>query len=89
MSYYGVWHFLPARIEQDRGDVARLRRQWQERQGPRKTLTFVAGLHCDGITAPRILDGPINAETFLACVVQFLVPTLRPGDIAVMGLLRT
>ena len=49
--------------------------------GQRKTLTFVAGLRCDGITAPCILDGPINAESFLAWVVQFLVPTLRPGDI--------
>jgi transposase len=109
--------------EQDRPDVARRRRQWQERQGKvcasrlifidetwaktnmtrlhgrcargqrlvakvphgqRKTLTFVAGLRCDGITAPCILDGPINAESFLAWVVQFLVPTLRPGDIVVM-----
>jgi transposase len=50
----------------------------------RKTLTFVAGLRCDGITAPCILDGPINAESFLAWVVQFLVPILRPGDIVVM-----
>jgi transposase len=54
------------------------------RHGQRKTLTFVAGLRCDGITAPCILDGPINAESFLAWVVQFLVPTLRPGDIVVM-----
>jgi transposase len=52
--------------------------------GKRKTLTFVAGLRCDGITAPCILDGPINAESFLAWVVQFLIPTLRPGDIVVM-----
>ena len=52
--------------------------------GQRKTLTFVAGLRCDGITAPCILDGPINTETFLAWVVQFLVPVLRPGDIVVM-----
>jgi transposase len=37
-----------------------------------------------GITAPCILDGPINAESFLAWVEQFLVPTLRPGDIVVM-----
>lgn len=52
--------------------------------GRRRTLTFMAGLRCDGITAPCILDGPINAESFLAWVVQFLVPTLRPGDIVVM-----
>jgi transposase len=52
--------------------------------GTRKTLTFVAGLRCDGIAAPCILDGPINAESFLAWVEQFLVPTLRPGDIVMM-----
>ena len=52
--------------------------------GRRRTLTFVAGLRCDGMTARCLLDGPINAESFLAWVAQFLVPTLRPGDIAVM-----
>ena len=52
--------------------------------GRRKTLTFVAALRYDGITAPCLLDGPIDAECFLAWVEQFLVPTLRPGDIVVM-----
>ena len=42
--------------------------------GHRKTLTFVAGLRCDGIIAPCALDGPIDAESFLAWVVQFLPP---------------
>ena len=49
-----------------------------------KTLTFVAGLRCDGIIAPCVLDRPINAVSFLAWVVQFLVPTLRRGDVVVM-----
>ena len=49
-----------------------------------KTLTFVAGLRCDGIVAPCVFDRPINAASFLAWVVQFLVPTLRPGDIVIM-----
>ena len=31
-----------------------------------------------------MLDGPINARSFLAYVTQFLVPTLRPGDIVVI-----
>jgi transposase len=47
-------------------------------------MTFVAALRCGGITAPCVFDGPINAQSFLAYVVQFLVPTLRPGDIVVM-----
>jgi hypothetical protein len=53
-------------------------------RGQRKTRTFVAGLRCDGITAPCILDGPINAECFLAWAVQFLVQILRVSDIMVM-----
>jgi len=52
--------------------------------GRRQTLTFVAGLRCDGIVAPCLLDGPIDADSFIAWVEQFLVPTLRSGDIVVM-----
>ena len=52
--------------------------------GHRKTLTFVAALRCDGITAPCLLNQPINAVSFRTYVEQFLVPTLRPGDIVVM-----
>lgn len=49
-----------------------------------KTLTFVAGLRCDGVIAPCVFDQPINAISFLAWVTEFLVPTLRRGDIVVM-----
>jgi transposase len=52
--------------------------------GHRKTLTFVAALRCDGIGAPCLLDQPINAISFRTYVEQFLVPTLRPGDVVVM-----
>jgi transposase len=52
--------------------------------GHRKTLTFVAALRCDGICAPCLLDQPINAVSFRAYIEQFLVPTLRPGDVVVM-----
>lgn len=49
-----------------------------------ETTTFVAALRHDGLTAPMVLDGPINGEWFLAYVEQVLVPTLRPGDIVAM-----
>ena len=49
-----------------------------------KTLTFLAALRHDGITAPFVLDGPINGDWFLAYVEQVLVPTLKPGDVMVM-----
>ena len=48
------------------------------------TMTFIAGLRTDGVVAPCVFDGPINGTLFLAWVVQFLVPTLRPGDIVVL-----
>lgn len=49
-----------------------------------KTSTFVAALRWDGITAPAVLDGPINGRSFTAYVEQMLVPTLRKGDIVVL-----
>jgi transposase len=49
-----------------------------------QTMTFLAALRHDGITAPLVLDGPINGESFKAYVEQILVPTLRPGDIVIM-----
>jgi transposase len=48
------------------------------------TMTFIAGLRRNGIVAPCVIDGPINGRLFLAWVEQFLVPTLRPGDIVVL-----
>src|SRR5271166_7701 len=49
-----------------------------------KITTFTAGLRIDGLTAPMVLDGPMNGECFKAYVNQVLVPTLKPGDIVVM-----
>jgi transposase len=49
-----------------------------------QTTTFVAGLRRDQLTAPLVADGPMDGEMFLAWVEQFLCPTLRPGDIAIL-----
>jgi hypothetical protein len=49
-----------------------------------KTSTFVAALRCDGIKAPCVIDDAMNNELFRAHVKQFLVPTLKTGDIGVM-----
>jgi transposase len=49
-----------------------------------RTLTFLAALRCDRITAPCVIDGPINGTSFRAYIEQFLVPTLSPGDVVVM-----
>jgi transposase len=49
-----------------------------------KTTTLVAALRLTGLTAPLVVDGPINGDTFLAYVQQVLAPTLRPGDTVIM-----
>lgn len=48
------------------------------------TTTFIAGLRHDSISAPCVIDGPMDGETFRAYVGQFLAPTLKPGQIVVM-----
>ena len=49
-----------------------------------KTTTFVAALRKDAITAPFVIDKPMNGTIFRAYVEQCLAPTLRPGDIVIM-----
>jgi transposase len=49
-----------------------------------ETTTFTGALRLQGLTAPMLLDGPMNAAAFLAYIEQVLVPTLNAGDIVVM-----
>jgi transposase len=49
-----------------------------------KTITFVAALRHDKMTAPMVVEGPMTGEMFLAYVEQCLVPTLRRNDMVVM-----
>lgn len=49
-----------------------------------KTTTFTAGLRCNDLIAPFVLDGPMDGLAFMAYVEQVLAPELRPGDIVVM-----
>ncbi len=48
-----------------------------------QTTTFIAGLRVGEISAPMVLDGPMDGEAFLAYVRTFLCPTLTPGDIVI------
>ena len=48
------------------------------------SLTVVAGLSLQGIVAPMMLDGAMNARAFEAYVEQALVPVLRKGDLVIM-----
>lgn len=47
-------------------------------------MTFLAALRCDRIDAPCVVDGPINGLSFGLYVEQFLLPTLKPGDVVIM-----
>src|SRR3954464_10719298 len=56
-------------------------------QRPARALAHhhvLCGLRTTGLVAPLVLDGAMNGPAFLAYTQQFLVPTLRPGDIVVL-----
>ena len=49
-----------------------------------KTQTFVAGLRCDALIAPFVIDAPMDRLIFETYVETQLAPTLKPGDIVVL-----
>ena len=52
--------------------------------GQWKTTTFTGALRLSGMTAPTVLDGPMNGAAFQAYVAQVLVPALFPSHVVVM-----
>jgi len=56
--------------------------------GAWRTLTFIAALRHDRVTAPLLLEGAMNGQIFRAYVEQVLAPTLRPGDVVIMDNVR-
>lgn len=49
-----------------------------------KTQTFIAGLRCDGLTAPFVIDAPMNRRIFETYVETQLAPTLAKGDVVIL-----
>ena len=49
-----------------------------------RTQTFIAGLRCDGLTAPWLIDRPMNRAIFETWVETQLAPTLEPGDVVIL-----
>jgi transposase len=45
-----------------------------------QTQTFIAGLRCDGLTAPWVIQGAINRERFELYIETQLAPTLKRGQ---------
>jgi len=52
--------------------------------GEWRTITFVAALRHNKMTAPMVIEGAMSGEIFLAYVEQCLVPTLHRNDVVVM-----
>jgi len=52
--------------------------------GSWQTITFVAALRHNKMTAPLVVEGAMSGEMFLAYVEQCLIPTLKRNDIVVM-----
>ena len=53
-----------------------------------QTVTFVAALRHNAMTAPCVVNGAMNGETFLAYVEQCLAPTLKRNDTVMMDHLK-
>jgi len=49
-----------------------------------KTQTFIAGLRCHGLTAPWVIDRPMNKQLFDIYVETQLAPTLNSGDVVIL-----
>jgi transposase len=48
------------------------------------TQTFIAALRHDGLTAPWVIDRPMNRQIFEAYVETQLAPTLKKGDMVIL-----
>ena len=53
------------------------------------TQTFIAGLRCDSLVAPWIVNGAMDGEAFAAYIETQLAPTLQPGDVVILDNLNT
>ena len=53
-----------------------------------RTTTMISSVRLNGDTACMPIEGATNTEVFQAYLREILVPTLKPGDIARLGLSR-
>src|SRR5262245_57690947 len=54
-----------------------------------QTSTFIAALRCDGMAAPFLIEGAVNAEVFTAYLRHVLCPELKKNDIVILDNLST
>jgi transposase len=48
-----------------------------------QTATFIAALRHDRLSAPWVVDGPMDGDLFLTYVTQVLGPELQEGDMVI------
>ena len=48
------------------------------------TQTFIAGLRCDELVAPWVLNGPMNRAAFDTYIETQLAPVLQQGDVVIL-----
>ncbi len=56
----------------------------QQRRNYGKNITLLAGLRLEGMCAPFVVEGAVDAAVFETYVTHVLWPTLRRGDIVVL-----
>ena len=54
-----------------------------------QSSTFIAALRHEGLAAPFLVEGPVDAEVFTAYLEQVLCPQLREGDTLILDNLST
>lgn len=47
-------------------------------------ISTIGALTTKGLITGLLVEGTLNGEMFLAFIIQFLVPLIRPGDIVFM-----
>lgn len=68
-----------------RGRCLKGKRLWAKAPfGHWKTETFIAGLRSRGLTAPFVVDRPMNRRIFDLWVETQLAPTLSGGDVVIL-----
>lgn len=53
------------------------------------TQTFIAGLRCDGLVAPWVVNGAMDGAAFDTYVETQLAPSLNKGDVVILDNLNT
>jgi hypothetical protein len=81
-------------VERNRPDVIEARRRYEEDMaawdakrlvpgGRWSNYSIIAGLRSDGIIAPMLLPGAMNAASLLTWVIEVLCPNLQRDDIVI------